>query len=187
MPWKNGGGTTIEMHVEPALASIDTFDLRISMAEVAQTGPFSMFKGIDRTLTILGGSGLRLQLPSSETRDLDPSSPPIRFAGDVAVKGGPISGSTTDLNVMTRRAVCDHRVERVSVGDARAVARGHGSVGVFLSDHQAVRISSGSIGSVELTQYDLAIIEPVDGEGFILSSDAPTRVLLMWWHRLAPQ
>ena len=36
MPWKNGGGETIEMMVSPAGASFDTFDWRVSMAYVGE-------------------------------------------------------------------------------------------------------------------------------------------------------
>ncbi|MDZ4369355.1 MAG: HutD family protein, partial [Afipia sp.] len=34
MPWKNGGGETIEMMASPAGASFDTFDWRVSMAYI---------------------------------------------------------------------------------------------------------------------------------------------------------
>ncbi|MBM7325185.1 HutD family protein, partial [Agrobacterium sp. S2] len=49
MPWKNGGGVTTEIIVHPAKASMADFDWRISMANVAQDGPFSIFPGVDRT------------------------------------------------------------------------------------------------------------------------------------------
>lgn len=54
MPWKNGGGVTTEIIVHPAKAPMADFDWRISMANVAQDGPFSIFPGVDRTLCILG-------------------------------------------------------------------------------------------------------------------------------------
>ena len=52
-PWKNGGGSTTEIAVEPSGASLDTFAWRISVARVAADGPFSEFPGIDRTLAVL--------------------------------------------------------------------------------------------------------------------------------------
>ena len=60
MPWKNGGGETIEMLASPAGVSLETFDWRISMASVVADGPFSSFAGIDRTLGIIDGAGLVL-------------------------------------------------------------------------------------------------------------------------------
>lgn len=45
MPWKNGGGETVEIAIFPADASVETFEWRISMATVANDGPFSIFPG----------------------------------------------------------------------------------------------------------------------------------------------
>ena len=56
MPWKNGGGTTIEIAVSPHGAGLDDFDWRVSMAHVASHGPFSLFPNIDRTLAVLSGA-----------------------------------------------------------------------------------------------------------------------------------
>jgi uncharacterized protein len=41
MPWKNRRGSTTEIAVGSAGASLDAFDWRISMAHVAADGPFS--------------------------------------------------------------------------------------------------------------------------------------------------
>lgn len=60
MPWKNGGGETREIAIFPPAANLDTLDWRISMAVVAQDGPFSSFPGIDRTLCVIEGAGMEL-------------------------------------------------------------------------------------------------------------------------------
>jgi uncharacterized protein len=57
MPWKNGGGETAEIAVFPEGATLDDFDWRISMATVSADGPFSLFPGVDRTLSVLEGDG----------------------------------------------------------------------------------------------------------------------------------
>jgi uncharacterized protein len=57
MPWKNGGGLTAEIAVSPESAGLDDFDWRVSMARVEAGGPFSLFPGVDRTLSILEGEG----------------------------------------------------------------------------------------------------------------------------------
>ena len=62
MPWKNGGGETTEIAVSPEGAGLDDFAWRISMARVDGDGPFSAFAGVDRTLSILEGEGLRLEI-----------------------------------------------------------------------------------------------------------------------------
>ena len=58
MPWKNGGGVTHELWRTPKAGP--EFDLRISIAEVAANGPFSLFPGVDRIITLLSGGGFRL-------------------------------------------------------------------------------------------------------------------------------
>lgn len=115
MPWKNGGGETVEIAVFPASAGLGDFDWRVSMATVAMDGPFSMFEQIDRTLTILTGEGMALTIDGQPPVHLDPSSEPLAFAADVPVNATLIDGPITDLNVMTRRGRYVHNVERMTV------------------------------------------------------------------------
>ncbi|MCP3461039.1 HutD family protein [Bradyrhizobium sp. CCGUVB23] len=112
-PWKNGGGSTTEIAAEPAGASLDTFDWRISMAQIAVDGPFSEFLGIDRTLSVVKGIGLSLKIGDNAPVTLDRRSGAISFAGELATSAQLTSGEITDLNVMTRRQRFSHRVRRV--------------------------------------------------------------------------
>ncbi len=116
MPWKNGGGTTTEIAVAPEGASLSDFDWRISMAHVGQDGPFSSFPGIDRTLSVLTGNGIRLAFGDGETVALDRAGKPFFFAADRAVDGLLVDGPIDDLNVMSRRDGWTHSVERLSGG-----------------------------------------------------------------------
>jgi len=109
-PWKNGGGITREVAVWPPNSNFDDFDWRISIAEVREAGPFSMFEGIDRTMAILSGQ-LELRLPD-RTVSLDPACEPLAFAGDVSCEAVPLVGPVTDLNVMVRRGRAVGRVAR---------------------------------------------------------------------------
>ncbi|QEL23359.1 HutD family protein [Bosea sp. F3-2] len=114
MPWKNGGGTTTEIAVFPEGAPLSHFDWRISMAHVGQDGPFSSFPGIDRTLSVLSGNGIRLAFGDGETVSLDRASAPFFFAADRTVDGMLVEGPIDDLNVMSRRGTWSHSVERLS-------------------------------------------------------------------------
>lgn len=114
MPWKNGGGETVEITVFPPNASVSDFDWRISMATVASDGPFSIFPGIDRTLSILDGNGMSLAIDGAAPVLLTRHSQPRSFAADVAVDATLPEGTITDLNVMTRRESFTHQVERAS-------------------------------------------------------------------------
>ncbi|KIQ04673.1 hypothetical protein RU07_03955 [Agrobacterium tumefaciens] len=114
MPWKNGGGETVEIAVFPPAASVDDFDWRISMATVANDGPFSIFPNIDRTLSILDGAGLSLKMEGGQDMALDGASLPLSFAADIAVAATLVDGPVTDLNVMTRRGRYRHSIERIT-------------------------------------------------------------------------
>jgi environmental stress-induced protein Ves len=102
VPWKNGGGVTSDVMVSPAGATLDTFDWRISIAEIASDGPFSRFPGIDRKLAVLEGK-VALTVEGGAPAVLDPNSDPLEFHGESAVTGQLIGGPSMDLNVMTRR------------------------------------------------------------------------------------
>lgn len=119
MPWKNGGGTTTEIAIHPPGATLDDFEWRISMAHVSADGPFSTFPGIDRTLSVLNGSGIRLAFGDGETTTLDRRSEPFAFAADRAVTGLLVDGAIDDVNVMSRRGRWRHRVRRLD-GDGPA-------------------------------------------------------------------
>ena len=111
-PWKNGGGTTTEIAVSPAGAGFDDFDWRLSVAEVASDGPFSLFPQIDRTLTLIEGQGLDMSIEGREAVRLTPLSAPLAFPGDVPVTASLVEGPIRDFNVMTRRGRFNHQVSR---------------------------------------------------------------------------
>lgn len=113
MPWKNGKGETVEIAISPPGAKVDTFDWRISMATVAEDGPFSVFDGIDRSLSVLTGDGITLSVAGHAPITLRRETPPYGFPADRETHATLVSGPITDLNVMTRRGFFSHAVERV--------------------------------------------------------------------------
>jgi hypothetical protein len=115
MPWKNGAGCTTEIAVYPPGATLDTFLWRVSLAAVERDGPFSSFPGIDRTIVLLEGAGMRLHEVARETVLTTPFAP-HSFSGDEAIGCSLVAGHVRDFNAMFRR---DHA--RGSV----AVARGN--------------------------------------------------------------
>ena len=110
VPWKNGGGITREIAVFPPGAGLEDFEWRISLAEVAATGPFSLFDGVDRHLTVLKGI-MRLDF-ADRSLELH-SADSLAFPGNVAVRGTPLDGPVIDLNVMTRRGVIQASVRHI--------------------------------------------------------------------------
>jgi uncharacterized protein len=115
VPWKNGGGTTAEIAAFPEGSDFDTFGWRISMADVASDGPFSVFPGIDRTLIVLEGAGIELDVEGVPFR-LDREAPRLSFAGDDITVGTLLAGPIRDLNVMTRRGQFTHRTRIMQPG-----------------------------------------------------------------------
>ena len=112
MPWKNGGGETVEVMVHPEGAGLSDFGWRVSMATVAEDGPFSVFPGIDRTLAVLSGTGMTLAIEGVGTRTLTPESEPLAFPADAPTVARLTGGPITDLNAMTRRGLFTHRLTR---------------------------------------------------------------------------
>ena len=140
MPWRNGGGETIEIAVFPPAADFAAMDWRLSMATVAADGPFSSFPGIDRTLSVLAGT-LGLEIDGVRV-DLMEMSPPHSFRGEAAVNGLVVRGPVTDLNVMTRRGALTHDVRRVSVAGEKTVTTSAGTLLLFCHTG-AVTLPSG--------------------------------------------
>jgi environmental stress-induced protein Ves len=119
MPWKNGGGETIEIAVSPEGAGLDDFDWRVSMAHVTRAGPFSSFPGVDRTLAVLDGAGLRLAVTGRHPVELTAASPPCSFPADLPTTAALADGPVLDLNVMSRRGRVEHALDRLPVAAPR--------------------------------------------------------------------
>ncbi|CAN7168651.1 HutD family protein [Phyllobacterium sp. LjRoot231] len=154
MPWKNGGGVTTEIAVAPAGAPVGDFDWRISMATVAADGPFSRFEGIDRTLTVLSGAGLDLEVEGETPVRLTPAGKPFAFPGDVATSARLIAGQVTDFNVMTRRGRWTHSVENLSMNGTRVLPVAAGAVVIFCREGK-ITLDESSV----LHAHDAALIE----------------------------
>jgi environmental stress-induced protein Ves len=117
VPWKNGGGTTAEVAAFPEGSGFETFGWRVSMADVASDGPFSLFPGIDRTLIVVKGDGIELDVEGI-AYPLDKATPKLSFSGDDITIGRLLSGPIRDLNVMTRRGQFRHRARFIESGVA---------------------------------------------------------------------
>ena len=114
MPWKNGAGWTSEIARWPAG---ETWDWRLSVAEIEADAPFSAFPGIDRALVLLSGNGSRLRFDGGRSHELAPPHGCLRFSGEAEVAGELIDGPTRDFNLMWRRAACDAQLwQRPLVG-----------------------------------------------------------------------
>ncbi|GMB81522.1 HutD family protein [Shinella zoogloeoides] len=146
MPWKNGGGETVEVIVHPEGAGLSDFGWRVSMATVASDGPFSVFPGIDRTLAVLTGDGMELSIEGLGERLLTPQSSPLAFPADAPTSARLAGGPITDLNVMTRRGAFRHRLLHNVAEDAIALPASLGERLLLALDPLGVSTPDGLIG-----------------------------------------
>jgi uncharacterized protein len=114
VPWRNGGGVTAEIAIEPEGAAVDSkFLWRLSLARIDKSGPFSSFDGYDRTIALVAGAGMVLNFGARGSARVDKMLQPLAFSGEWAPECDLIGGPTEDFNVMTDRDRVRHRVEKL--------------------------------------------------------------------------
>ena len=130
-PWKNGGGRTFEIAAHPPGADFETFDWRISLAEIEKDGPFSRFDGVDRILSLIEGR-MTLEIGDpAQSHPLETASSPVIFAGESPVFARLQTPLTLDINLMTRRGRCRATLERLRLDQRLAMDAGAGLGFVF--------------------------------------------------------
>jgi hypothetical protein len=163
-PWKNGGGVTREIACHPPQADMQNFDWRISIAHIESDGDFSVFAGVDRVITLLEGGGVQLSSADGSTDDsvlhaLDMPLQPFAFSGDAAVHGSLLNGDCHDLNVMTRRGVCQAEVR------------------VLFRDETLLPAPAGLLMAIRGTWQVQADGNTANGQQYTLGAQTG-----LWWH-----
>lgn len=131
MRWKNGLGWTSELAREPA-EEREEFGWRVSVAEVDADCEFSEFVGVDRSILVVSGVGMALDVgegPVLVTLD----GPALAFVGEGGGMCRLLAGPIRDFNVMTRRGVYAHSLARVHVDGEARVACGGGETLVYVT------------------------------------------------------
>jgi uncharacterized protein len=143
MPWKNGLGTTTEIAVHPPGAGLDAFAWRLSIAQLAASGPFSTFAGVDRILVQIEGAPMTLSHAGRGDHRLALLSP-YRFAGELETVGVLDPPPARDLNVMVRRdrASAEVSVHTLAAG-ATAIVEGEAETRVAYVLHGAASATLG--------------------------------------------
>lgn len=160
MPWKNGGGTTFEIHRYPETGP--DWLWRFSVAQIEQDGPFSAFPGCERALVLLVGEGMHLDFDGQQSSVLPPHGQ-IRFAGEQAPGCHLIDGPTDDFNAIWKRDACDIQVERRAMsGSLWCIAEAGVSWFVyFLSGTGRIK---GDPDSPEINAGDAIWLQPQTGQ-----------------------
>lgn len=115
MPWKNGGGVTRELFKLPHPREPERFLMRLSIATVAASGPFSAFPGVDRTLVLLEGEGMALEREGAPEVVLARDRP-FAFAGEEPFVGRLPGGPVRDFNLMVDRVLAEGGLEVLRLG-----------------------------------------------------------------------
>jgi len=95
-PWKNGGGTTVDIAFEDDV-------WRFGRTPIVKPGPFSDYTGFDRVQVLVSGSGLVLETPTGEI-DVRQPFRPVRFTGETPIMSRLEAGPVEVVNLIGRRA-----------------------------------------------------------------------------------
>ena len=173
MPWKDGGGLTEQIAIEPPEATLaGSFLWRLSLARVDRSGPFSRFEGYDRTLLLLEGA-LELDFGSHGRARLEAPSQPIAFSGAWDARAELIRGPARDLGVISdrRRIRQEVRMAALAEGPVRVAAAPTAWI-IALSGRCALAPQGLELAPLEAARLD---DEPSEVKG--LSPDA--RILVV--------
>ncbi|GAB4372906.1 MAG: HutD family protein [Kiloniellaceae bacterium] len=159
-PWKNGGGITREIAAGPPPGAGAGWGWRVSLAEVARDGPFSLFPDTDRVIAVIDGPGMDLLRPDGSRLALEPFAP-LRFAGEEALDGRLREGrAVRDLNVMVLRR---HFTAAMEIRDGPCALAGEPGDGGCLLVHN---LAGGCRVQVDARDsHDLAPAETLVHEG----------------------
>jgi environmental stress-induced protein Ves len=174
MPWRNGLGTTREIAVRPDPPGA-RFAWRLSIATVAAPAPFSAFEGYDRTITVIDGAGMVLDVDG--VRHRLGRHEPFAFTGEATVSCTPIDGPIHDFNVMTDRAQHRATVEIVTpVAPRRFDVTNATRIVVGLEGR--ITVARDGAPTIVLDPWDAAILAP--GEAMTLAGlDGDTRAAMV--------
>jgi uncharacterized protein len=140
MPWANGRGQTVEMIRQNDINGAILY--RLSLATVAEDGPFSVFPGLNRNLTVIEGPGF--DLIGEQVQRADPMRP-VAFAGDIPLAATRVTAPSRDFNVMADRTL------RITVN----VGTMPDTPPVPDALHFYFALGATKVGNVSLARYDL--------------------------------
>ena len=172
--WKNGGGLTRTIAVEPEGSGLDDFLWRISVAEIHASGSFSAFPGVERTILLWSGEGVVLRSPAWPEHALTQLWRPFSFRGEEEVFCELLGGPTEDLNLMVRRGAVSAAIhtERGEVRvvppyDDVVVLCAAERVHVVLADRPKLALEAGQFLCISQLDAEVTLLPEGPGASFI--------------------
>lgn len=177
--WKNGQGKSWSIGRSERFDGTN-FEWSVSIAVMSDEREFSRYPGVDRTLSIIDGDGMKLRLGDREIL-LTQDSQPFAFDGEARVVGDVLfQRPVVDFNVLTLRSACKHSSRRIHLTDDHIL---RADVDVLI-----VHVHSANSGlrieclNEELRPGDTLIVEDalfdtirIQGEGELLISQVKRR------------
>jgi uncharacterized protein len=160
VPWKNGGGVTREIRREPGGA--DPFNWRLSVATIDSEGPFSAFDGYERTLVLVGGSGVLLRFSGHGEQRLTRIGDFATFDGSWQTTATPLAGPCSDLNLMVAQSLPAARKQSVGLHGRRVIATHDCAHTLIVCIAGACEIAAQDGMSAALQTLDSAHCVPAD-------------------------
>ncbi len=90
---------------------------------------------------------------------LTPTSLPYQFAGELPIFAELLGGAVLDLNLMTRRDVCQHFMQRLGEGEHYVMAPDAQQILLYCAAGAAALNDAEGLPQAELLQGDLILIE----------------------------
>jgi environmental stress-induced protein Ves len=115
-PWKNGGGTTIDIAEQGDV-------WRFGRTPITAPGPFSDYTGFDRLQVLVAGRGLVLQTPAGEI-DVRAPFKPVRFAGETPITSRLEAGPVEVVNLIGKRSDVTIDLVVLTAGKTALLAKG---------------------------------------------------------------
>ncbi|MHA6695035.1 HutD/Ves family protein [Homoserinimonas sp. A520] len=178
-PWRNGGGSTRQI---AALDGPDGWSWRLSMARVEADGPFSVFPGVTRTILVMDGDEMELNVAGRQVRL---GAEPFTFDGAAETHGALLTSAVTDFNVMVRRGEYSASTERMPAGQSSFAVpgdtTGSPSTVIVVAPATGAHFEVEQLGlDLALAGYDAVIIEEVTTplHGIVTSTGSGVRVVL---------
>ncbi|MGL4674302.1 MAG: HutD/Ves family protein [Wohlfahrtiimonas sp.] len=122
MPWKNGQGTTRQIAIHPENADISNFHWRISAASVNTVGPFSNFDNVTRSLALLTGNKITLNI-QGQSVELHRDGQPVTFSGEVPTEMTDCPAPALDFGVMANNQYAKHSLVHADFNDGQTYQR----------------------------------------------------------------
>lgn len=171
MPWKNGQGSTRQIAIYPDNANISDFQWRISAATVNDIGPFSNFDNVTRSLALLTGEKITLNI-QGQSVDLHRDGQPITFSGTLPTEMTACSQPALDFGVMTNNNYAKHSLVHADFNDGQTYQR-KSPITLILA------LKPCQLDKNELNTFDAVLFSEADPNCITIQTQTRTAPLLI--------